>query len=182
MDDERERVDPVAGEQDVELHEVGVAVAERLVVERRVAGRARLELVVEVEDDLGERQVVADLDPLGREVVEVDVSAAPALAELHDGADVRGWRDERRADVRLGDALDRGRVGHVGGASDLDDLPRVKLDLVADVRGRREELEVVLALESLAHDVHVQKAEEPATEAEARARQTSRARRRARRR
>src|SRR5262245_31030748 len=59
VDDQRQRVDPVAGEEDVELDEVRVAVAERLVVERGIARGSRLELVVEVEDDLGERQVVA---------------------------------------------------------------------------------------------------------------------------
>ena len=38
---------------------------------------------------------------------------------------------------------------------------------VGDVRRRHEQVEVVLALEPLAHDVHVQQAEEPAPEAEA---------------
>src|SRR5436190_986081 len=40
-------------------------------------------------------------------------------------------------------------------------------DLVLDVRGRGQQLEVVLALEPLADDVHVQQAEEAAAEAEA---------------
>src|SRR5687768_5854182 len=61
MDDHRERVDAVAGEQHVELDEVGDARPERLVVERGVAARARLELIVQVAHDLGQRQVVAQL-------------------------------------------------------------------------------------------------------------------------
>ena len=54
--------------------------------------------------------------------------------------------------------------------------------LVLDARHRRQQLEVVLALEALAHDVHVQQAEEAAAEAEAervaRSRAPSSARRR----
>ena len=46
-------------------------------------------------------------------------------------------------------------------------VPSVEMDVVLDVRGRGEQLEVVLALEPLAHDVHVQQAEEAAAEAEA---------------
>ena len=40
-------------------------------------------------------------------------------------------------------------------------------DLELDRRHRRHQLEVVLALQPLAHDVHVQQAEEAAAEAEA---------------
>ncbi len=39
-------------------------------------------------------------------------------------------------------------------------------DVELDVRRRRDELEVELALEPLLHDVHVQQAEEPAPEPE----------------
>ena len=45
--------------------------------------------------------------------------------------------------------------------------PLVSVDLEADRRHRREQVEVVLALEALAHDVHVQQAEEAAAKAEA---------------
>src|SRR5829696_7929992 len=58
--DQREGVDPIAGEQDVELDQIGGAIADRLVVERCVAAAPRLELVEEVEHDLRERQVVPD--------------------------------------------------------------------------------------------------------------------------
>ena len=76
-------------------------------------------------------------------------------------------RDDRGADVGLADLLDVVGVGHLDGAVDLDLLAAVEHDLVADVRGRREQLEVVLALEALAHDLHVQQAEEAAAKAEA---------------
>ena len=94
--------------------------------------------------------------------------AAPLLAELHHGADVLlagtgswpGCRAPRRAAISAA-------VGHVGGRVD-DQLAAVgQVDVVLDVRRRGEQLQVVLALEPLAHDVHVQQAEEAAAEAEA---------------
>src|SRR5439155_12147846 len=54
--DHRQRVDRIAGQEDVELDHVRGLHPDDLVVERGVAPRARLELVEEVEDDLGERQ------------------------------------------------------------------------------------------------------------------------------
>src|SRR5438445_11923474 len=51
MDDDAEGVHRLPVEQHVELHEVGTAVAEEVVIERSIAARDRLELVVEVEDD-----------------------------------------------------------------------------------------------------------------------------------
>src|SRR4051812_45785712 len=49
--DEAERIDRIAVEQDVELDEIRGAKAGQFVVERGVAARAALELVVEVEHD-----------------------------------------------------------------------------------------------------------------------------------
>ena len=62
---------------------------------------------------------------------------------------------------------DRARVGHVGGVVDLDLLAVGERHLELDRGHRRQQLEVVLALQALAHDVHVQQAEEAAAEAEA---------------
>ena len=89
------------------------------------------------------------------------------FAELHHRADVVARGDDRRPDEWLGDLRDLCRVGHLGGAADLDHLAADQRHLVADVRGGGEQLEVVLALEPLADDVHVEEAEESAAEAEA---------------
>src|SRR6266571_2824156 len=88
MDDHRERVHRLAVEQHVELDEVGRAVLEELVVERRIATRDGLQLVVEVEDDLGEREFPAELDARRVHVMHALVHAAPLLAQLHDAADI----------------------------------------------------------------------------------------------
>src|SRR5918994_7798291 len=62
VDDYRQRVDAVAGEEHVELDEVGGAHPDRLGVERRVSARLRLEQIVEVEHDLGHWELVGELD------------------------------------------------------------------------------------------------------------------------
>src|SRR3954465_10183795 len=60
-----------------------------------------------------------------------------------------------------------GRSGHGARRVDLELLSFGQRDLEADGRHRREQVEVVLALEALAHDVHVQQPEDPDAEAEA---------------
>ena len=62
--------------------------------------------------------------------------------------------------MRAGSGMSLGRV-------DLELLAVGERDLEADARHRRQQLEVVLALQALAHDVHVQQPEEAAAEAEA---------------
>src|SRR5262245_16118548 len=54
MNDNAKRVHRLPVEQHVELHELPGAVRQKLVVERGVPARDRLQLVVEIENDLGE--------------------------------------------------------------------------------------------------------------------------------
>ena len=68
VDDRAERVDLLALQEDVDADQVGHLLAVGLVVQRGIPAGARLQLVEEVEDDLGERSV-AQLDPLRRQVV-----------------------------------------------------------------------------------------------------------------
>ena len=67
--DRGERVDRLAVQQDVDLDQLGRLLAAGLVVEAGVALGAALQLVEEVVDDLAERQRVAQLDPVGGQVV-----------------------------------------------------------------------------------------------------------------
>ncbi len=91
-------------------------------------------------------------------------AAAPLVRELHDGADVVLRDDHRRLHVRLLDLLELPR--HFRRVVHLDLLARPRRRPVRDVRSGDEEIEVELALEPLAHDLHVQEAEEAAAEAE----------------
>ena len=77
--DRREGVDGLAGEEDVDLDEVVGLGPCRLVVEAGVALGPALQHVEEVEHDLGERQLVDELDPVGREVLHLR-HAGPAVS------------------------------------------------------------------------------------------------------
>src|SRR5256885_402809 len=71
VDDQRERVDRIAPDEDVDADERTGPKADVVVVEARVAAGARLERVVEVEHDLGERQLVGQVHPVLREGLHV---------------------------------------------------------------------------------------------------------------
>src|SRR5438876_12097196 len=112
VDDDRERIHGFTVQQHVELDEIGRAVLEELIVERRVTAGDGLQLVVEVEDDLGQGEFPAELDPRRVHVVHALVHAAPLLAQLHDGADVLGGCHDPRLHVGLLDVVDRRAVRH----------------------------------------------------------------------
>ena len=88
VDDDAERVDRLAVHEHVELHEPALAVADLLVVHRGVALGATLELVVEVDDDLGQRQLEGHEHARRVEVLHVEEGAAPVRAQLEERADV----------------------------------------------------------------------------------------------
>src|SRR5207245_657902 len=75
------RVDRVAVEEHVARHQLRGPEVGELVVERGVALGDRLQLVVEVDDDLGQREVEADVHALA-EVLERSVLAALLLGQL----------------------------------------------------------------------------------------------------
>ena len=109
-------------DEDVDAREVALAKAGEVVVEARVAPRARLQLVVEVEHDLAERQLVDEQHALLGEVLHVVEAAAALVAELHHGSDVVARDDHRRLHVGLLDTLDVAR--HVRRVVHLDDRRR----------------------------------------------------------
>ena len=94
------------------------------------------------------------------------VLSALLLAQLHDRPDELRRRQDRRADHRLADLGDARGIRHVRGVVHLQDVAVGHLDLESHRRHRRHQVQVVLALQALAHDVHVQQPEEPAAEAE----------------
>src|SRR5713226_2623983 len=166
VDDDGKGVHGLAVQQHVELDELGRPVFEERIVERGVAARDGLELVIEVEDDVGERELPRELDARRIDVVHALVYATPLLPELHDRADVFCRRDDPRLHVRLLDADHRGAVRHQAGI--LDHVHRAVglMDVVFHVRHGADQVEVELALESLAHDLHVQEPQEPAAKPE----------------
>ena len=71
MDDQGERVDLLAADEDVDAAQIARLEPGEVIVEARVATRARLQLVVEVEDDLAERKLVHQQDPVLAQVLEM---------------------------------------------------------------------------------------------------------------
>src|SRR5437667_143250 len=82
---------------------------------------------------------------------------AAVLVQLHDRADELLRDDDRRLDVGLLDLLEG--VREIGRRVHLVPLGLVQpAHAVGDVRRRDEQVEVELALQALAHDLHVQQA------------------------
>ena len=106
MGDQRQRVDRLAGDRTSSFDEVALAIADLLVVERGIALAAALELVVEIDDHLGQRQLEGQQHALRIEVLHRLEGPAPARRELHQGADVLRRRDHADLHPRLGDRLD----------------------------------------------------------------------------
>jgi hypothetical protein len=164
---ERQRVDFVAGDEDAHLDQVARFEAFDFVVHRAVAACRRLQVVVEVEDDLRERDAEADHHAFLAVVVGLHVLAAAIGADLHDRADVDGGHDDVHVRDRLLVLLDHGAVGQLARRTDLLDLAVRQLHAVAHRRRRLHEVHVLFAFEALLDHFHVQQAEEAAAEAEA---------------
>ena len=146
MHDARERVHFVAREQDVELDQVAFAVADDVVVERRVALRAALQRVEVVHDQLGQRHLEDELDGGRGEVLHVLEGAAPVHGQLHDRAHEIRRHDDLRLQVGLLDALDGSGVGHVLRAVHDHHVAVGQVDLVFHRRRRGDQVQRELAL------------------------------------
>src|SRR5205085_10842342 len=103
-----EGVGRLAVEAEVDLDQVALLIAVGLVVEAGIALGAALELVEEVDDDLGQGHPVDELQPLGRQVLHLLRLAPPALAQVDDGARVVARQEDRQGEERLLDRLEPG--------------------------------------------------------------------------
>ncbi len=166
MDDHAEGVHALAVQQDVEPRQVALAVADQVVVEAAGATGQRLQLLVEVEHHLGERQVVSDLDPATIDVMEAAERAAPLVTQLLDAADVLRRAHDPKPHVRLLDPLDLALRRHARRVLHLRRRPVPQVHPIVHVGHRAHQIEVELPLQALPHDLHVQQTEKPATEAE----------------
>ena len=84
---------------------LGGLIAGEFVVERAVTARHTLDPVVKVEDDLAQRQLVAQLHP-SAVVDHVALVTATLLAQREYRADILLWHVNRRENQRLFDLLD----------------------------------------------------------------------------
>ena len=168
VDDRRQGIDAVVMDQHVEAHQVGGAVAEELVVHRAVAVRHRLELVVQVVDDLRQRHLEDEDGPRRAEVLGADVDAAALGAHAASGRRCcsAGSRKLMRTIGSRNSSI-WPASGTFCGLSMTMRLALARQDLVGDVRRGLHQVEVAVALQALLDDLAVEHAEEAAAEAEA---------------
>jgi hypothetical protein len=165
--DETQCLDRGAVDEDVDLREVLRDVTDDLVVHGAVPAGDRLQLVVEVVDDLREwKLVVEDLAGVADEPLALE-DAASSLGELHQVADVLLGTDDLDLHHRFTDRPDPRHVRKVGGVVDLDRGVVVEVDQVGDGGCGLDDVHAALALQTLLDDVHVEQAEEAAAEPEA---------------
>uniref|UniRef100_A0A1I8I5J7 Protein-cysteine N-palmitoyltransferase HHAT-like protein n=1 Tax=Macrostomum lignano TaxID=282301 RepID=A0A1I8I5J7_9PLAT len=154
-----------------QLHQLAALPAGLLVVEAGIAGTASFQHVHQVDDDLAERQAGLQQDAIGIDVGLAEDAAAALLDsgsggqrthqhELSYSIQILGRGDDGRPTQRL-KVLGHLRVWrHHGWAGDVNNAARVQLHSVGN-RGRgQDDVSVVLLLQALPKDVHVQQAEE----------------------
>ena len=88
VQDERESVDRLAGDEHVELYKLALLIAGQMIIERGVAFRDRFQAVVKIEHDLVERQLVNEHHAVGRDVFELFLHAAFFVEQRQNAAEI----------------------------------------------------------------------------------------------
>ena len=153
-------------QQDVHLDQVGHLLTGRLVVQRGIALGAGLELIEEVEDDLGQRQRVTHLHPVLGQIVHTVQRAAPLLTQFHDRTDEVGGGEQRGPDHRFVDRVDLA-LGEFAGVGHRVLGAVLHLDPIDDVGRGGDQFQVEFALQTGPGDLQVQQPQETTTETEA---------------
>ena len=180
--DEREGIDGGAGDEDVQLDELGGEVVRQAVVEAGIALGRRFELVVKIEDDLRKRDLVLQHDAGVTDGLRLDLRRCPVLPhrgaialqvfhplvlpaarldEVHHRADVAVRADDSDVHPRLADLRHLGRGWQVGGVVDHDLLAVRSPDLVLNTGRGDQQLQPVLAFQAFLDDLHVEQPKEP---------------------
>ena len=142
------------------------AVACWLVVEGTVAARDGFDLVVEVDEDLVERQDSRDHDAPGVDGVGALHDAALVHHDLHDVADILVRDHNKTFHDGFANLLDDAHVGEISGVVDHEGLA-IGLDhLVDDARIGGDDIHVIFTTQALDDDLHVKESQEATAEAE----------------
>ena len=155
MHDGAERIDFLALNKDVDLHQIGGLFAILAVVERRIPLGTALQLVEEVEDDFGERDAVVHLHTVGGNVFHGAHLATVVLAQVHHRTDEILRRDDVGGNHRFDDLLDLafGEFARIGDA--MHGIV-FRGDLVRHVRRGGDQVKVEFAAQTFGDDLHVQ--------------------------
>ena len=167
MDDEGQRVDHVAGEHDIQFHQLGWLVTNELIVEGSIAAGAGFQRIEEVIDDFIQRQLIVQLHAVSIQIFGVFISASTLLTKLHDGADV-GCRGQNVCFyIWFLSGNDGSRVRIVGWVVDMHDGTISQLQLVHNGRCGGDEVQIELTFQTFLNNFHVEQTQEAAAETEA---------------
>src|SRR5262249_36577230 len=141
-------------DEDRHLDEVAFLITLEVIVETRIAAADRFESVVKIEDDFIERQTI-DHHRAAAGIGEFDLPAATILAQLQYGTEMLVRHKDRCLDPGLLDEGDANDIGHVGRIVELIHRAVSQVHAVDHARCGRNEIEVELALETLADDLQM---------------------------
>ena len=164
--DQRQRIDTLAVDQHVNAHHVRGLEAFEVIIQRRIATGGRLQTVEEVEnhfrhrDFVGQRHLFTVVNHVGLHATLLDTQGDHVAEELL-----------RQQHVTLGDRLTQLlniiQRRQLGRAIDVDNFFGGRFHFIDYRRRRGNQVKIVLTLQTLLNDFHVQQAEEAAAEAEA---------------
>ena len=166
-DDEAEGVHHFAVEKDIQLDQTAGTVIRKLIIEAGIAAAAALERIKEIVDDLGQRQIVMQLHTGGIEVLGILVDAAALLTEIHQGTDIFRRGEDACLDIRLLRLRNGGGIRVVGGVINGNLCAVGEGEVVDNAGGGGDEIEIEFPLQTLLNDLHVEKPQKAAAEAEA---------------
>ena len=167
MHDQRKRVAHFPVQENVQFDEFGTLVPDEFIVETRIALRSRFQFVEEVVYDFIERQAVFEPHALGVDIFHIAEHAAAVLTQFHDGADIVGRDEYFRFDHGFFHILDVRRRRQVRGILHKKYFPVRLMHFITHGRRGGDDFKIKFAFDALLNDLHVQKAQKPATEPEA---------------
>ena len=166
MGQRRQGINRLAVQQDVQLDKPRRAERVDVVVERGIALRYRLQLVVEVNDNLAKRQHEVQLHTIAADILLVYQFAALVETECHNRSDKVGGRDDTGTYIGLLNMVYHRLVGQSRGVVHLLHLALLGVADVRHVGNRCDDVHIELSVQALLYNLHVEQSQETATETE----------------
>ena len=162
-----ERIHRFTVEQDVELCQLRRAERVNMIVERGISLRYRLQLVVEINHYLAERNHEYQLYAVAADILLLDELAPLVETELHYRAYEIGIGDDACTDIRLLDMLYHRGIGQPRRIMHFVHATLFVVNHVGNIGHGGDNIHVELSVQALLHNLHVEQSEEATTETEA---------------
>ena len=125
-----------------------------------------LESIMEVDENLIQRKHCMEHHALRVHRLRALHHSAAVHHNAHHVADRFRRRDDASLEDRLGYGLEHRRIRHLERVVQILDGSIPKLQLIDHARARGNDIEIEFTAQALLHNLHVEKTEESATEAE----------------